>query len=197
MVRERIGSSPESLIKAGGKFWNSQLPLYFIPALSGFLSSHTYFAGYLYKELNFSIKLVVNECAYLWCCELSCWAVSNSDTLWNHLNYISSWWTKMKAESVQVNSVTLLYISAISKLKNKFAVLGMLKICRRKYKQSLWDGKGFPPLKYNSNRNCAVVKVLERLELSCSIQGNNTDTREHCISVKEKTQMERYRIPKH
>lgn len=25
-------------------------------------------------------------------------------------------------------------------------------------------------LKYNSSRNCAVVKVLERLELSCSMQ---------------------------
>lgn len=136
MIQEFKGSSSESVIKTGGKFWSSQSPLYFIPALSGFLLSQTDFVHCVFKELNFSIKLVGNECAYLWCCELSCWAVSNSDTLWNHLNYISLRWNKMKAEFIQVNNVTLLYISAISKLKYKFTVLGMLEICWWKYKKN-------------------------------------------------------------
>lgn len=35
----------------------------------------------------------------------------------------------MEAEFIQVNYVTLLYISAVSKLKYKFAALDMFEIC--------------------------------------------------------------------
>jgi len=124
------------VIKTGGKFWSSQSLLYFVPALSGNPSSHTGFVDYLSKEPNLSIRLVGNKYAYLWCCELSCWAVSNSEILWNCLTYISSWWTKMKGESIQVNNIKLLYFGAISRLKYKVAVLGMHNLCGWKYKKN-------------------------------------------------------------
>lgn len=102
---------------------------------------HTHRMDYLSKEFKFSIRVIGNECVYLWCCEPFCWTVPNSDSV----KPFNLYQLKNKQKENRIHSSQpwqILYFSAISRQKYEVTVLCMFKICGWREKQNfLWCRK--------------------------------------------------------